>query len=103
MNISRAFPRMYVKTLNRYSYKSTIDLYGIHCKKVNHWFHSPRKRATENVVIQKADLCACLIMVRLVPTVHQLIFVLNSWGEHGICQNNPHDLICLCENGFIHD
>lgn len=42
-------------------------------------------------------------MVRLVPTVHQLTFVLNSCGEHGICQNNPHDLICLCENGFIHD
>lgn len=45
-------------------------------KKVNHWFHSPRKGATENAVIQKEDLCACLIMARLVPTVHQLIFVL---------------------------
>lgn len=24
-------------------------------------------------------------------------------GEHGICQNNPHDFTCLCDDGFIRD
>lgn len=49
--ITCAFPRMCIKTFNGYTCNSTIALYGIHCKKVNHWFHSPRKGATENAVI----------------------------------------------------
>lgn len=32
--------------------------------------------STEIAEIQKADLCACLILIGLVPTVHQLIYVL---------------------------
>lgn len=37
--------------------------------------------STENAEIQKADLCACLILIGLVPTVHQLIYVLIYYVE----------------------
>lgn len=37
--------------------------------------------STENAEIQKADLCVCLILIGLVPTVHQLIYVLIYYVE----------------------
>lgn len=56
--------------------------------------------STEIAEIQKADLCACLILANCssIDLCSNL-----PCGEHGICQNNPHNFTCLCDDGFIRD